>query len=85
MTYKILNRLCPEGLWDKYYSRSFHLTYNTKRCEDLQIPRYRTALAKKIFHYAALKSWNDTHDGIRKLQKPSHFKKRLKAHLKSLQ
>ena len=49
MTYKIMNRLCPESLWDKYQLRSFHSTYNTRHCKDLQIPRYRTEFAKKTF------------------------------------
>ena len=48
MTYKIMNRLCPEGLWDKYQPRSFHSTYNTRQCEDLQIPRYKTEFAKRL-------------------------------------
>ena len=48
-SYKIVNRLCPESLWDKYHPRSFHSTYNTRHCKDLQIPRYRTEFAKKAF------------------------------------
>ena len=67
----------------KYQPRSFHSTYNTRQCEDLQIPRYRTELAKRGFHYAALKTWNDTPAEIRKLPTLDRFKKRLKTHLKS--
>ena len=83
MTYKIVNRLCPESLWDKYQQRSFHSTYNTRHCKDLQIPRYRTEFAKKGFHYAALTSWNDTPAEIRQLPTLDRFKKQLKTHLKS--
>jgi len=49
MTYKIMNSLCPENLWDKYQRRSFHSTYNTRQCEDVQIPRYWTEFTKKAF------------------------------------
>ena len=59
-TYKIMNRLCPESLWDQFQPRSFHSTYNTRHCKDLQIPRYRTEFAKKGFHRTALTLWNDT-------------------------
>ena len=81
MTYKIMNRLCPENLWDKYQPRSFHSTYNTRHCRDLQIPRYKTEFAKKGFHYAALKLWNDTPAEIRELPTLDRFKKQLKTHL----
>ena len=56
MTYKIMNRLCPESLWDKYQQRLFHSIYNTRQCEDLQIPRYRTEFAKEasIMHLSNL-------------------------------
>ena len=70
MTYKIVNRLCPENLGDKYQARSFHSIYDTMdtmHCKDLQIPRYRTEFAKKGFHYAALTLWNDTPAEIREL------------------
>ena len=38
MIYKIMNRSCPENLWDEYQLRSFNSTYNTRHCKDLQIP-----------------------------------------------
>ena len=83
MTYKIMNRLCPESQRGKYQPRSFHSTYNTRHCKDLQISRYRTEFAKKGFHYAALKSWNDTPAEIRELPTLDRFKKQLKTYLKS--
>ena len=83
MTYKIVNRLCPESLWNKYHPRSSYSTYNTRHCKDLQIPRYRTEFAKKGFHYAVLASWNDTPAEIRELPTLDRFKKQLKAHPKS--
>ena len=35
MAYKIMNRLCPESLWDEYQPRSSYSTYNTRHCKDL--------------------------------------------------
>ena len=55
MTYKIMNRLLPESLWDKYQARSFRSTYNMRQCEDLQIPKYRNEFAKKAFIMQLLK------------------------------
>ena len=83
MTYKIVNKLCPGNLWDKYQPRSSHLTYRTRHCKDFQIPRYKTEFAKKGFHYAALKSWNDIPVEIRELPTLDRFKKQLKTHLRS--
>ena len=83
MTYKVMNRLCPESLWDQFQPRSFHSNYNMRHCKNLQIPRYRTEFAKTGFHYTALKSWNDTPAEIRELPTLDRFKKQLKAHLKS--
>ena len=43
MTYKIMNRLCPENLWNKFQRRShyFNYSYNTRFCENLQIPKLK--------------------------------------------
>ena len=49
MAYKILNKLSPESLWDKYQYRSAYLNYETRNCKDLQIPRLKTEHAKKDF------------------------------------
>ena len=59
MAYKILNKLSPESLWDKYQYRSAYSNYITRNCKDLQIPRLKTDNAKKGFYYSALKAWND--------------------------
>ena len=82
MTYKIVNRLCPENLFDKYLPRSCFSSYNTRNSQDLQIPRCRTEFFKKSFHYASLKVWNDTPSTIRELPTLNRFKQRLKTHLK---
>ena len=82
MTYKIVNRLCPENLFDKYLPRSYFSLYNTRNSKDLQIPRSRTEFFKKSFHYASLKVWNETPLTIRELPTLNRFKQRLKTHLK---
>ena len=82
MAYKIVNRLCPENLFDKYLPRSSVSSYNTRNSKDLQIPRCRTEFFKKSFHYASLKVWNDTPSTIRELPTLNRFKRRLKTHLK---
>ena len=47
MTYKILNKLSPESLWDKFEPSSVHSKYETRNCHDLQIPRLNTEHAKR--------------------------------------
>ena len=83
MTYKIVNRLCPENLFDKYLPRSYFSSYNTRNSQDLDIPRSRRWFSKKSFHYASVKAWNETPSTIRELPTVNRFKQRLKkAHLK---
>ena len=41
MTYKIVNRQCPESLWDKYHNRTQHSNYRTGNCRDLKVSRIR--------------------------------------------
>ncbi len=85
MVYKIMNRICPEGLWNKYQPRSLHSTYATRHCNDLEIPRYKTEFAKKGFHFSALKAWNNIPLQIRNVPSLDRFKKNTKAYLKSSQ
>ena len=82
MTYKIMNKLCPEKFFNKFLPRSSVSKYNTRHCRDLQIPRYRTEFAKIGFHYSALKAWNDLPAELRELPTQNSFKKQLKTYLK---
>ena len=75
MTYKILNKLSPESLWDEYQYRSMYSNHETRNCKDLQIPRLITQHAKKGFYYSALKTWNDIPANIREIQTLRCFKK----------
>ena len=83
MAYKIMNRLCPENLWNKFQRRSKYSTYNTRFCRDLQTPRYNLEYVKKGFSYSALKVWNEIQISIRELPTLCQFKKQLKTHLMS--
>jgi len=49
MTYKIMNKLCPEKFFNKFLPRSSISKYHTRHFRDLQIPRYRIEFAKKDF------------------------------------
>ena len=55
MTYKILNKLSPESLWDKFEPSSVHSKYETRNCHDLQIPILTTEHAKNGFKHSAIK------------------------------
>ena len=46
MMYKIINKLSPESLLDKFQLRSVHSKYETRNCHDLQIQRLNTERAK---------------------------------------
>ena len=81
MTYKIINKLSPERLWDKFELRSVHSKYETKDCHDLQTLTLNTERAKNGFKYSALKLWNDMPVDIREASTLKCFKTKLKAHL----
>ena len=83
MTYKIMNRLCSENLWNKFQRRSHYSNYNTRFCENLQIPKYNLEYSKKRFSYTALKAWNEIPMNIRELPTLYQYKKQLKSHLMS--
>ena len=72
------NFLYPENLLDKYLPRSCFSRYNMRNSQDLQLPRCRTDIFKKSFHYASLKAWNDTPSRVRELPTLSRFKQQLK-------
>ena len=82
MTYKIIDRLCPENLEDKYLPGSCFSTYNVRNSQNLQIPRYGMEFFKKSFHCASLKVRNDTHSRIREVPTLKLIKQQLKPHLK---
>ncbi len=83
MAYKIINKLSPQNLWDKFRQRSTISNYQTRNSADLQIPKLMTEHAKKGFHYSTLKAWNGIPVDIRTAETLGRFKKKLKTHLLS--
>lgn len=83
MTYKIMNKLCPEDLLDKCFQRSSISSYNTRNRYDLDILRYKLQYSKKGFLSAALRPWNELPLAIRESATLNGFKKQLKTYLKS--
>ena len=65
MTYKMMNKICPESLWDTYKTRNMYSSYRTRNCTDIQLPRYNLEYSKKSFHYSGIKAWNKIPTTIR--------------------
>ena len=83
MTYKMMNKICPENLWDRYKTRNMYSSYRTRNCTDIQLPRYNLEYSKISSHYSGLKAWNEIPTTIRELSTLQQFKKHLKIHLRS--
>ena len=81
MVYKILNKQCPESLWNMFQRRCSVSNYNTRNYRDLHIPKLNLELTKEGFHYSGIKAWNDILVNIRKLPSLRLFKIHLKRHL----
>ena len=84
MVYKIVNKHCPESLWNMFQQRCSISNYNTRNYRDLHIPRLNLELTKKGFYYSGSKAWNDIPVNIRELPSLRLFKTHLKRHLMSL-
>ena len=84
MVYKIVNKQCPESLWNMFQKRCTISNHNTRNHRDLHIPKLNLELTKKGFHYSGIKAWNDIPVNIRTLPSLRLFKTCLKKHLMSL-
>ena len=84
MVYKIVNKQCPESLWNMFQQRCSISHYNTRNYRDLHIPNLNLEFTKKGFHYSGIKVWNDIPVNIRELSSLHLFKIHLKRHLMSL-
>ena len=51
LMYKIINKICPESLHDKFAERSSISKYDTRNKTDLQIPRLNLDFSRKSFNY----------------------------------
>ena len=47
ITHKIMNRMCPDNLWDKFPQMSLLSKYNARNCRNIQIPNYNLEKVKK--------------------------------------
>ena len=59
MMYKILHKLFPESLWNKYQQRSEPFTYRPRNISYLHIPRLNLESSNSGFHYSGMRNWND--------------------------
>ena len=78
MVHKILNEQCPEILKQKFTKRSHVSQYETRRANDLQMPRPRLEITKRSFSYKRAKVWNDIPNNIRNLESATLFKKQVR-------
>ena len=78
MVHTTLNEQCPEILKQKFTKRSHVSKYETRRANDLQIPRPRLEIAKKSFSYKGAKVWNDISNDIRNVESAALFKKQVR-------
>ena len=56
MTYKIINRLCPENLFVKYLTRTYLSSYNMGGSPESQVPRQR--MVQKNINFSSSKVWD---------------------------
>ena len=78
IVHKILNEQCPEILKQKFTERSRVSKYETRRVNDLQVPRSRLEITRKSFSYKGAKVWNDIPKNIRNVESAALFKKQVR-------
>ena len=81
MVHKILKEMGPETLKGKFIRRTHISKYETRRINDLQIPKLRLELSKKSFSYVGAKVWNDIPNDIRNVTSSHLFKQKMKSYL----
>ena len=81
--YKIVNKICPESLHDKFADRSSISKYDTRNKTDLQIPRLNLDFSRKSFNYTGLKTGNSIPTHIREFGTLTRFKNGPKSHFLS--
>ena len=81
MVHKILKKKCPENLKGKFTRRTQISKYETRRINDLQIPKRRLELSNKSFSYVGAKIWNDIPHAIRNVESTHRFKHKMKTYL----
>ena len=78
IAHQILNEQCPEILKRKFTKRSQVSKYETRRVNDLQIPRPRLEMTKKSFSYNGAKVWNEIPKNIRNVESAAFCKEHVR-------
>ena len=68
------------NLRQKFTKRSQVSKYETRRANDLQVPRPRLEITKKSFSYKSAKVWNDVPNNIRNVESAALFKKQARSY-----
>ena len=78
LMFKIINKICPESLHDKFAEISSISKYDTRNKTGIQIPRLNLDFSRKSFNYTGLKIWNSIPTYIRESDTLTRFKNGLK-------
>ena len=76
--FKCMNSLAPSYLISMFVKRSSIHTYNTRHCNQLQIPKYRKSICQQSFLYRATKIWNSLSGEHREIKSLKVFKNSVK-------
>ena len=80
LAFKCLNRLAPDYLCEKFYFRSKVHNRNTRNCNQLNIPKYRSTTGQRTFTYRGVKVWNERDNSSKyEIDSFKQFKTNLKA------
>ena len=80
LMFKIINKICPGNLHNKFAERSMIRKYGTRNKTDLQIPRLNLDFSRKSSNCTGLKTWISIQTHIREAITLTRFKNRLKNH-----
>ena len=65
LVFKCLNRLATDYLCEKFYFRSKVHNRNTRKCNQLNIPKYRSTTGQRTFTYRGVKVWSERDNSIK--------------------
>ena len=77
LMFKMMNKICPESLYDKFIERSTISRYGTINKTDIQIPGLNLDFSRKSFNYTGLEAWNSIPTHIREFNTLARFKNGL--------
>ena len=80
MVHRILKEMCSENLKGKFARRTNISKYETRRINDLLIPRPRLEIAGKSFSYVGAKVWNDIPHDIGNVESNHPFKRIMRTY-----